>query len=108
MRLQPNFVVKEPDGLRVHIEGDDGIILEYEENDGVRIVDVNNTPRLEFIDTEGDEKVEYSVSLDRGQLEEILEGCHHVDEVRVGESSLLEIATNAELSDEEFVDTLAE
>lgn len=31
-----------------------------------------------------------------------------MDEVRVGESSLLEIATNAELSDEEFVDTLAE
>lgn len=65
MRLQPNFVVKEPEGLRVHIEGDDGIILEYECDDGVRIVDVNNTPRLEFIDTESDEKVEYSVSLNR-------------------------------------------
>lgn len=107
-RLKPNFVVKEEEGLRVHIEGEEGAILEYDVNDGVRIVDANNTPRIEFIDTEQDKRVEYSVSLDRSQLEEVLDSCHHVDEVRVGESSLLEIATNPELSDEEFVDTLDE
>ena len=48
------------------------------------------------------------MSLGRGQLEEVLENCHHVDEVRVGESSLLEIATNPDLSEEEFVDAFDE
>lgn len=106
MRLEPNFVVKEAEGLRVEV--DNGDVLEYEENDGVRIVDANNTPRIEFIDKDQEKKTEYSISLTKEQLEDVLESCHHVDEVRVGESSLLEIATNAELSDEEFVDTLAE
>ena len=107
-RLKPNFVVKEEEGLRVHIEGEEGVTLEYDVNDGVRIVDANNTPRIEFIDTEQEQRVEYSVSLNREQLEEVLDNCHHVDEVRVGESSLLEIATNPDLSDEEFVDALGE
>lgn len=105
-RLQPNFVVKEAEDLRIEV--DNGDVLEYEENDSVRIVDANNTPRVEFIDKDHDKKTEHSISLTKEQLEEVLDNCHPVDEVRVGESSLLEIATNPELSDEEFVDTLDE
>ena len=55
-RLKSNFVVKEEEDLRVHIEGEEGVILEYDVNDGVRIIDANNTPRIEFIDTDQDKR----------------------------------------------------
>ena len=87
-----NFEVSHADGFRVITE--DGNVAEWYEGDGVRIVNKNDIPHIEFAVNEEPVSIEVS---DKEILEKILENVHHVNEFEMIEKSLVEAATDSDI-----------